>query len=153
MKKKKTVHLRKKIKRNPYRPLKKPLSEFRQYITGYYENYKSTFKSVPYSYLRNYQGLNHRSIYFIFKKFGVTKFKFKFLIFKKRKFIKKFRNLVFKAFIKNNQLKNLEKNKYDNIYNIRSLFIYISYRHFLSLPVRGQRTKTNAKTRKYYGII
>jgi len=35
----------------------------------------------------------------------------------------------------------------------KNLFIHVSYRHYLRLPVRGQRTKTNAKTRKHYAII
>ena len=60
-----------------------------------------------------------------------------FLIFKK-----KYNYLRLKPLIK---LKNVNKK--------RGLFLHVSYRHLLRLPVRGQRTKTNAKTRKHYAII
>jgi len=122
-------------------------------MNGYYHSYKATFKAKPYRYLRRFYGINHRSIHFILRKYGTTRLKFRFLLFKKRKFIKSFKNLFTKYFMTNNGLKNIKFKKLRNVSRIRNLFIYISYRHILNLPVRGQRTKTNAKTRKYFNII
>jgi ribosomal protein S13 len=153
LKKKKTVHLRKKVKRNYNRRQKVSVDLFRAYMRGYYLNKRATFKLTPYKYLRKYQGINHRSIQFILRKYATTKMKFRFLSFKKRKFIKKFKNLFTHYFVNDNKLTSIKAEKRLNVIKIKNLYIYISYRHFLSLPVRGQRTKTNAKTRKYFSII
>lgn len=48
---------------------------------------------------------------------------------------------------------NLKKNMNKKINFILKLKNYRAERHSKSLPVRGQRTKTNAKTRKHRSII
>ncbi len=53
-------------------------------------------------------------------------------------------NLYFK-FILGDELK---KNIYDKIQTMKILKSYKGIRHSYSLPVNGQRTRTNAKTRK-----
>jgi small subunit ribosomal protein S13 len=42
----------------------------------------------------------------------------------------------------------LRFNLYNNVKKIKSLKIYRGFRHSLFLPVRGQRTKKNARTQK-----
>lgn len=41
----------------------------------------------------------------------------------------------------------LKKEKYDNIEVLKTIKCYKGIRHFYNLPVNGQRTHTNAKTR------
>lgn len=43
--------------------------------------------------------------------------------------------------------------KLKNIKRIRSLRTYKSWRHIFNLPTRGQRSHTNAKTRKRFKIV
>jgi small subunit ribosomal protein S13 len=43
---------------------------------------------------------------------------------------------------------NLRRQISQNIQRLRQIGCYRGYRHRRSLPVRGQRTKTNARTRK-----
>lgn len=43
---------------------------------------------------------------------------------------------------------DLRKYIHDNIQRLRSIGAYRGLRHNMGLPVRGQRTKTNARTRK-----
>jgi small subunit ribosomal protein S13 len=49
-------------------------------------------------------------------------------------------NLIIKDDLKNEINKNIKK--------LKKIKAYKGFRHKLKLPVRGQRTKTNAKTRK-----
>lgn len=80
------------------------------------------------------------------KKFGKKK-----KIYKKKKRIAKVLKLLFlKKFLK---YSNIFKKKKFNIVKKKKLCLHFSYRHILFLPVRGQRTKTNAKTRKDFRII
>ena len=48
--------------------------------------------------------------------------------------------------------KNLKKDQKKNIIRIINIGNYRGERHKKNLPVRGQRTKTNAKTRKHRGV-
>jgi len=43
---------------------------------------------------------------------------------------------------------DLRKKTNDNISRLKSIHCYRGIRHILNLPVRGQRTKTNARTNK-----
>jgi small subunit ribosomal protein S13 len=43
---------------------------------------------------------------------------------------------------------NLRRQESQNIARLKSIGCYRGLRHKLGLPVRGQRTKTNARTRK-----
>lgn len=43
----------------------------------------------------------------------------------------------------------LKKNIYDNIQKMKIIKSYKGIRHSYSLPVNGQRTRTNARTRKW----
>ena len=54
-------------------------------------------------------------------------------------------NLYFK-FLFSDELK---KNIYDNIQKMKIMKSYKGIRHSYNLPVNGQRTRTNAKTRKW----
>jgi len=47
---------------------------------------------------------------------------------------------------------NFRRMRMKNIKFKEKLCLYFSYRHMMYLPVRGQRTKTNAKTRKDFNV-
>ena len=82
------------------------------------------------------------------KKYVFLKEKSYFLSIKRGSFLK--RKIYFK-------LKKISFNtkflRFNNVEYKKKMTLYFSYRHLLELPVRGQRTKTNAKTRKNYNII
>ena len=142
MKKKKSVHLRRVRERSDNKIKKKNLF-FLFSVSDLYFKKKKSF----YSFLLCFKAINNVKIFKLFKKFGLPK-NFKFsntqnsleLIFLYLK--KKYVSLRF-----NNYFKALD------VFRKRNLYLHVSYRHFLKLPVRGQRTRTNAKTRKHYAII
>jgi len=70
------------------------------------------------------------------------KWRFKNPIILKHKYLKKF------------EIKTkFKKIKATNVNMKKRMCLYFSYRHLMKLPVRGQRTRTNAKTRKDFHII
>lgn len=48
------------------------------------------------------------------------------------------------------RLKRVIRNNIKNLYNMKS---YKGIRHFLNLPLRGQRTRTNAGTMRRFGLL
>lgn len=60
------------------------------------------------------------------------------------------RNKIYMYFYKNLQITtiNIKEEQKKNIAYLKKINCYRGVRHKLSLPVRGQRTKTNAKTEK-----
>lgn len=59
---------------------------------------------------------------------------------------------IFLYFKKNLNLKIFSL-KLDNVKYLKYIKNYKGFRHIYSLPVRGQRSRTNAKTRKKNNII
>ena len=57
-----------------------------------------------------------------------------------------------KFFFLFDEYRKYKKQKKQNIAFKKSLCLYFSYRHMMYLPVRGQRTRTNAKTRKDFYV-
>lgn len=142
MKKKKSVHLRKIRERSNNKILKKSINFFFTIVSVYFKKKKSFC-----SFLLCFKAINIVKILKLFKKFGLSKnFKFEkkqdtlelIFLYLKKKYI----NLRFNRYI-----------KAINVFKKKNLYLHVSYRHFLKLPVRGQRTRTNAKTRKHYAII
>lgn len=56
---------------------------------------------------------------------------------------------VYKTFYVKKELLFIEKKIYKKIFSYKS---YRKYRHISKLPVRGQRTRSNAKTQKHLAI-
>ena len=103
---------------------------------------------------------NYKMNVFFFKSIFTNVLKKKFKIKKKIKKTKKgvikkkntkLLKLVYKKKFNFNRFEKKEKIK--KIFNKKVLCLHVSYRHLLGLPVRGQRTKTNAKTRKDFKVI
>lgn len=173
MKKKKTLHIR--------RIREKSQNKFPRFVSYqfpivfnryFYVVYKEK-KKLLYSFMLSFYSISHDKIQNFLKKFGMLlNFRIKIQrIFKKlnkrlkNKFRKKLqikyklrrkRTFVFKLFFLK-KFKKFQINpntiKIKNVINKKKLRLHFSYRHLLHLPVRGQRTKTNAKTRKNYNII
>ena len=150
MKKKKTLHLSKKRKRKTNRislSVKNVHSDFREaalnrktgnkkqmFLTFFGRYYGIGFNKIVNRILRFLGiGLNYKLKYF---KRGKGNMGAIFLIFKKR-----FSDISHIKYIKS-----------DNIRLKINLMIFVSYRHIMYLPVRGQRTKTHAKTRKIFHV-
>jgi len=101
-------------------------------------------KCLAYSFLIFF-GLGLNSCFFLYQKLGFSQRKFKNIL-----------DLDFKTirFLENYILDNyktdlvLKKEIYNNIFLFKSIKNYRGLRHFKGLPVRGQRTKTNARTCK-----
>lgn len=176
MKKKKTVHLRKIRKKSTNKSKRfSNLNFISIFNEFFYKNLAlSSKKSSIFKFLICFFCTNKNVILNILKKFGMNnnykmevkpkisvksdllQNKFKFL----EKNIKYFVNIKKGSFLKRKiyfKLKNISFNtrflRLNNVEYKKKMTLYFSYRHLLELPVRGQRTKTNAKTRKNYNII
>jgi len=176
MKKKKTVHLRRIRKRSTNKSKRfSNLNFINIFNEFFYKNLLSSYKkSSIFKFLISFFCTNKNIILNILKKFGMNnnykidvkpkistrsnllQNKFKFL----KKNTKYFINIKRGSFLKRKiyfKLKNISFNtkflRLNNVEYKKKMTLYFSYRHLLELPVRGQRTKTNAKTRKNYNII
>ena len=174
MKKKKTVHLRRIRKRSTN---KSKRFSYLKFITVFneffYKNLVLSFKkSSIFKFLICFFCTNVNLILNMLKKFGVNnsyKIDVKpkissnsFLLNKKFGFTNNqyFMNVKSGMSLKRSiffKLKTISFNtkflRFNNVEYKKKMTLYFSYRHLLELPVRGQRTKTNAKTRKNYNII
>lgn len=142
MKKKKSVHLRRIRERSYNKVFKKNINFFFKLVHTFIKKKKSLC-----SFLLCFKAINKVKILKLFKKFGLSK---NFKLRKKQESLE----LIF-LYLKKKYI-NLRFNKYIkamNVFKKKNLYLHVSYRHFLRLPVRGQRTRTNAKTRKHYAII
>ena len=99
--------------------------------------YKTTIDFFKTKY-----GIGKNTIYEIYNKFGLNK-RINNLVFPFEKFRRISKNIKPKPIEK--ELINIQKNNITFLKNIKS---YRGKRHRLKLPCRGQRTKTNAKTKK-----
>ena len=134
-------------------------------------NHLKSFLSI-FKFLISFFSINEMVILNILKKFGAClNLKLNKNILKsgasyylKSKFLNKnvlytinFKNFVILKKLFFLKLKKTSFNtrllRFNNVENKKKMTLYFSYRHLLSLPVRGQRTKTNAKIRKNYSII
>ena len=175
MKKKKTVHLRKIRKKSTNKSKRfsnvKFISLFNEF---FYKNLVfSSKKNSIFKFLICFFCTNKAIIINILKKFGMynnykidikPKVSFKSEVLKKKYvFLKEksyFLSIKRGSFLKRKiyfKLKKISFNtkflRFNNVEYKKKMTLYFSYRHLLELPVRGQRTKTNAKTRKNYNII
>ena len=145
MKKKKSVHLRRVRERSQNKSIKLSILKFNLYFDRFFlKKLKKSFSF--YTFLLCFKAINARKIFYMFKIFGFNKY----YVIKKKLNLHIF-YVIFKR--KYDKLKFNKKIKISNVENKKNLFLHVSYRHFLKLPVRGQRTRTNAKTRKHYAII
>lgn len=144
-KKKKSIHLRRVRERSDNKFAKISIKHFYLFLKIFFlRKLKKKFSFC--SFLLSFYGINISKVFFLFKKFGLNKY----YLFEKYKSLDLFLSVFKKKYyiyIYNKSKKRI------NVNNKKNLFIHVSYRHFLNLPVRGQRTKTNAKTRKHYAII
>lgn len=92
---------------------------------------------------KNYFGIGKYTSKKILQKFGIQKITNNLL--KKNKLVLNITNYVNNNFIVNKNLKNVIRKNINEKITISS---YEGKRHMLKLPVNGQRTKTNSKTRK-----
>lgn len=173
MKKKKTLHLRKIREKSQNKFPKYLAPQFPEIFNQYFYTFYKEKKKLLYSFMLSFYYINHSRIQNFLKKFGMlTNFRIKIqrikkklsnrlkLKFKKTKVIKyklrRRKTAVFKLFFLK-KFRKFNRNPYyirlKNVKRKKKLRLHFSYRHLLHLPVRGQRTKTNAKTRKNYRII
>lgn len=176
MKKKKTVHLRRIRKRSNNKSKRFSNLKFINIFNDFfYKNLVLSFKKNSiFKFLICFFCTNKNVVLNILKKFGMNnyyKIEIKpkislesiLLIDKFNMFLNKeeyFMQIKRGASIKRNiyfKLKTISFNtkflRFNNVEYKKKMTLYFSYRHLLELPVRGQRTKTNAKTRKNYNII
>jgi small subunit ribosomal protein S13 len=99
------------------------------------------------SFLLNFFNINLTSAFRILKYCGVPKFQ----RLRKIKF-SKYSNILLLKIIRFRVYTNLILKKKKSLEKLYKLPTFKSFRHKNNLPVRGQRTKTNAKTRKKYKI-
>lgn len=148
MKKKKTVHMRRVRRRSENKFKKFSILNFK-HVFDLFFNKKFKKKSISFtSFLLCFVFINIKRVYKMLKVFGLNN---KYIL--KQGLILNFD--IFLFIFKKNYLFLQDKTD-DRLLNVlrkKKLFLHVSYRHILSLPVRGQRTKTNAKTRKHFGII
>lgn len=146
-KKKNSIHLRRIRQRSTNKSIKYRIIKF-------FDLFKKVFikkikvKKSFCSFLLCFKGLSIFKIFFMYKIFGLNK-NFVYLNNKNSNINAFF--LVFKR--KYTLMQYADHYRYINVEKKKKLFFHVSYRHFLKLPVRGQRTRTNAKTRKHYVII
>lgn len=172
MKKKKTIYLRKKRKVSQNKVRKYFAKKFPKIYNSYFysDNYKNKFRLI-YSLMLFFNCVGAHKILNFFKRLGIIKnyknfiykkkslkslrlikkFNKKKKIYKKKKRISKILKVLFiKKFL---VFSNVHKIRYRNVLKKQELCLHFSYKHILFLPVRGQRTKTNAKTRKDFNIF
>jgi|SaaInlStandDraft_4_1057021.scaffolds.fasta_scaffold67121_2 small subunit ribosomal protein S13 len=94
----------------------------------------------------NIYGVNSKKVKSLCQKFGLNPFN------KNIKLKKKNNAFVIKNFKVEEYDKNLKLQIRKNIKFLNQIRTYRGIRHNLKLPVRGQRTKTNAKTKKRFKI-
>ncbi len=148
MKKKKTVHLRRIRKRSTNKFYKADVSYFERVYELFFNKIFKKKSSSFISFLFCFIAINKKKIFDMLKIFGMNS------VYRLK--VNKIKDIsIFAIFFRKKYsflyLNSVTRRK--NVDNKKKLFIHISYRHILSLPVRGQRTKTNGKTRKHYGII
>jgi len=148
MKKKKTVHMRRIRRKSDNKFKKYSILNFEKIFNSFFLKKTKKQTSSLSSFLLCFIAINIKKIYFMFKIFGLNN---KYKVNKN----KKIDISIFLFIFRTNFLffeRNTERRRY-NVSKKKKLLLHVSYRHLLSLPVRGQRTKTNGKTRKHYGII
>lgn len=150
MKKKKTLHLSKKRKRKTNRvslPIKNIVSQFRE---AAWNRKTGNRKQMFLTFFGKYYGIGFNKIVNRVLRFlGIS------LNYKIKNFKKGLKNMYPIYTVVVNGFKHIgtiKENKFNNINLKQELMIFISYRHLLMLPVRGQRTKTHAKTRKIFHV-
>ena len=150
MKKKKSLHLSKKRKRKTNRvsrPVKNMVTNFR---TAALNRKIGNRKQMFLTFFSRYYGLGFKTIVKkIIKPFGLPiNFRLKYYTdnYENQKTIES----VFEKFVFEGSDDSL---KMENISEKQRLFIFISYRHLLFMPVRGQRTKTHGKTRRIFRVV
>lgn len=94
----------------------------------------------------NIYGVSSNKVQSLCQKVGLNPFN------KGLKLKKKNNVFIIKSFKINEYDKNLKVQIRKNIKNLSQMRTYRGIRHSLKLPVRGQRTKTNAKTIKRFKI-
>lgn len=94
----------------------------------------------------NIYGINSKKVQNLCQKFGLNPSN------KDIKLKKKNNTVIVKNFKVEEYDKNLKLQIRKNIKFLNQIRTYRGIRHHLKLPVRGQRTKTNAKTKKRFKI-
>lgn len=100
-------------------------------------------------FLKNFSntyGVNSKKVKSLCHKFGLNPSN------KDLKIKKNFNGFVVKNFKSNEYDKNLKVQIRKNLKFLNTIRTYRGIRHNLKLPSRGQRTKTNAKTKKRFKI-
>lgn len=150
MKKKKTLHLSKKRKRKTNRvslPIKNIEDQFKQAALNKKLGNK---KQMFLTFFGRYYGIGFNKIVNRVLKFLGIGLNYKLKFFKKgKKNMEPIYSIIEKRF---SLIGDISDIKVTNINLKKNLNIFISYRHYLMLPVRGQRTKTHAKTRKIFHV-
>jgi len=106
---------------------------------------KSKKLTIDYCLKYRYYGLGQTKIKFIFSQFGIP-LNFK-MVRLSSKIKVQLRLFILSTFNVNSSKRLMEKK---NLALLNNLPIYKSIRHRYSLPVRGQRTHTNARTQKRF---
>lgn len=119
-------------------------------------NFKYKSKLSKFLFLK-FKKKKAKNILLKFKRKKLYNKKIKKSAFRKKKYINKDKKkdidilkLRFVFFF--SQKVNFRRMRMKNIKFKEKLCLYFSYRHMMYLPVRGQRTKTNAKTRKDFNV-
>ena len=175
-KKKQTLYIRKnRINYNKKKTIKLFEAEmfFEKFKKHFRKKISITKKKNFVKFLNKFQSTNFHKSYTFIKYFGMNK-SYKLINFYYKS--KKSKKLLNKFKIKNNKKKIINKIKEIKVLKLKfmkmfyqqvkfkrikslnvsfkkKLCLYFSYRHLMYLPVRGQRTRTNAKTRKDFFII
>ena len=92
----------------------------------------------------NSYGVNSKKIKSLSQKLGLNPYNKEFKLKKKTNFI------ISKSFKSSEYGKSLKLQIQKNIKFLNQIRVYRGVRHGLKLPSRGQRTKTNAKTKKRF---
>ena len=103
-------------------------------------------KVYPLKNFSNIYGVNSKKVKNLCQKFGLNPSN------KDLKLKKKNNAFIVKSFKVNEYDKNLKLQIRKNVKFLNQIRTYRGIRHNLKLPTRGQRTKTNAKTKKRFKI-
>lgn len=150
MKKKKTLHLSKKRKRKTNRLSLKVKNVEKNFKEAALNKKTGNKKQSFLTFFGRYYGIGFNKIVKRILRFLGIGLNYKLKYFKKGK---KNMKPIYRIFRKRfSQIQFISPKKYENINLKQNLNIFVSYRHILLLPVRGQRTKTHAKTRKIFHV-
>ena len=150
MKKKKSLHLSKKRKRKTNRTSLKIKGIEQKFRETAWNRKTGNKKQMFLTFFGKYYGIGFNKIVNRILKFLGIGINYKIKFFKKKKKnMHPIYSIIYERF---KGISSILEIKEHNIYLKRSLYIFISYRHMLMLPVRGQRTKTHAKTRKVFHV-